>query len=42
MITRFKFFFTLKDYLFGVVTLAKNAYPDKFIYTDYGIGFDLI
>ena len=33
--------FTLKDCLFGGVKLAKNADPDKYVYTGYGIGFDL-
>ena len=32
--------FILKDYLFGGVKLAKNADPDKYIHTGYGIGFD--
>ena len=33
--------FTLKDCLFGAVKLTINAYPDKYVYTGYGIGFDL-
>ena len=32
--------FTLKDSLFGGVKLARNADPDKYVYTSYGIGFD--
>ena len=32
--------FTLKDYLFGVAKLAKNADPDKYKYSSYAIGFD--
>ena len=32
--------FTLKDCLYGGVKLAKNAYLDKCVYNDYGIGFD--
>ena len=32
--------FTLKDYLFGVVKLTKNANPDKYSYSRYGIEFD--
>ena len=31
---------TLKKYLFGVVTLIKNADIDKYGYSCYGIGFD--
>ena len=37
---RFKSDFTLKYCLFGGVKLAKNADPDKYIYSGYGIGFD--
>ena len=33
--------FTLKDCLFGVVKLTKNADRDKYVYAGYGIGFDL-
>ena len=32
--------FTLKDFLFGGVKLAKNADPDKYVYSGYIIGFD--
>ena len=32
--------FTLKECLFGGIRLAKNADPDKYVYTGYGIGFD--
>ena len=32
--------FTLKDCLFGVVKLTKNAGPDKCSFSEYGIGFD--
>ena len=31
---------TLKDCLFGVVSLTKNADIDKYKYSRYGIGFD--
>ena len=40
MVTRLNSNFTLKDCLFGGVTLAKNADPDKHVCTVYGIGFD--
>ena len=33
--------FTPKDCLFGAVKLTKNADPDKYNYSGYGIGFDL-
>ena len=32
---------TLKNCLFGVVTLTKNADIDKYGYSGYGIGFDI-
>ena len=31
---------TLKNCLFGAVTLTKNADIDKYRYSGYGIGFD--
>ena len=31
---------TLKQCLFGAVTLTKNADVDKYKYSGYGIGFD--
>ena len=31
--------FTLKDYLFGAVKLAKNADPEKYSHSGCGIGF---
>ena len=31
---------TLKNYLFGAVTLTKNADIEKYGYSGYGIGFD--
>ena len=31
---------TLKNCLFGVVTVTKNADIDKYEYSGYGIGFD--
>ena len=34
------FDFILKYCLFGGVKLAKNADPDKYVYTGYGTGFD--
>ena len=40
MARRLKFGFTLKDCLFGGVKLAKNADPDKYVYSGYGIVFD--
>ena len=40
MVTRFKFWFALKDCLFGGVKLRKNADPDKYVYIGYGIRFD--
>ena len=32
--------FTLQDCFFEGVKLSKNADPDKFLYSVYGIGFD--
>ena len=32
--------FTLKDCFFGAVMLTKNADPDIYVYTGYGIGFN--
>ena len=32
--------FTLGDCMFGAVKLTKNADPDKYGYSGYGIGFD--
>ena len=32
--------FTLKSWLFGGVKLAKNADPDKYVYSGNGIGFN--
>ena len=32
--------FTLGNCLFGALKLTKNADPDKYKYTSYGIGFD--
>ena len=26
--------------MFGAVKITKNAYPDKYVYTGYRIGFD--
>ena len=40
MATRFRHWFTLGGGLFGGVKLTKNADPDKYSYSDYGIGFD--
>ena len=40
MITRFTFDFTLRNCLFGGAKLAKNADPDKYVYSRYGIVFD--
>ena len=34
--------FNLKDCLFGAVKITKNADPDKYVYTGYGIEFDSI
>ena len=33
--------FALKDCLSGGVKLAKNSDPDKYVFSGYGIGFDL-
>ena len=33
--------FVLRNFLFGVVTLTKNADPDKYPYSGYGISFDV-
>ena len=33
--------FTLKYSLFGEIQLVKNADPGKYVYSGYGIGFDL-
>ena len=41
MVTIFNSNFTLKDCLFGGVKLAKNADPDKCIYSGYNIVFYL-
>ena len=41
MVTRFNCDFTLKDCLFGGIKLAENADLDKYIYSGYGIEFDL-
>ena len=30
----------LQNYFFGAVKLTKNVDPDKYKYSDYGIGFD--
>ena len=38
MVTKFKFWFYFK--FFGGVKLAKNAYPDKYVYSIYSIGFN--
>ena len=35
-----KTYFTLKNYSFASVKLVKNADPDKYSYSSYGIGFD--
>ena len=32
---------TLKNYIFGSVTLSKNADIDKYGYSGYEIGFDI-
>ena len=32
--------YTLEGYLFGGVKLTKNADPDKYSYSGFGIGFD--
>ena len=32
--------FTLKDCLFGALKLSKNFNPNKYSYSEYGIGFD--
>ena len=40
MVTRVKFSFYFKRLLIWSVKLAKNADPDKYVYTGYDIGFD--
>ena len=35
-----KTYFTLKNYSFASVKLVKNADPDKYSFSSYGIGFD--
>ena len=39
MVTRFKYWFW-SETLFGAVKLTKNADPDKYSYSGYGIGFN--
>ena len=41
MVKRLSSDFTLKDYLYGGVTLAKNTDPDKYVCSGYGNGFNL-
>ena len=33
-------YLTLENFLFGAVTLTKNADIDKYKYSGYGVGFD--
>ena len=40
MVTRFKYWITLEDCLSGAVKLTKNANPNIYSYSEYGIGFD--
>ena len=40
MVTRFKYWITLEDCLSGAVELTKNANPNIYSYSEYGIGFD--
>ena len=40
MATRFRHWFYWGGGFFGSVRLTKNADPDKYSYSDYGIGFD--
>ena len=40
MVTRPNAKLTLKDCLFGNVKMTKNADPNKYSYSGYGIGFD--
>ena len=40
MVTRFKFQFYFKGLLIWRCKLAKNADPDKYVYSGYGIGLD--
>ena len=40
MVKKFKHRFYIVDCLLGSVKLTKNAYLDKYKYSDYGIGFD--
>ena len=38
--TRFRHWFYIRCCLFGGVKLTKNTDPDKYSYSDYGLGFD--
>ena len=40
MVTRYNCDFNLKDFLFESVKLPKNADPDQYVYSGYGVGFD--
>ena len=40
MATRFKHWIYFRGCEFGGVKLTKNSDPDKYSYSDFGIGFD--
>ena len=40
MTLSFKHWFYFRGCLFGGAELTKNADPDKYVYSGYGIGFD--
>ena len=40
MVEKFKHRFYIEELLFGPVKLTKNANPDKYKYSDYGIRFE--
>ena len=40
MVTRFKYWFWSETLFVGSVKLTKNADPDKYSYSGYGIGFN--
>ena len=41
MVTRYKFQFYFKGLLIWSVNLVKNTDPNKYVYTGYGIEFNL-
>ena len=41
MVMRFRYRFTLDNYLLEAVKLTKSVDPDKYGYSGYGIGFNV-